>query len=240
MAKKKLLRSKNSGVYKLYHRLFPNEIYIGSTFVSFNTRLSQHKYRLKNGTHHSIRLSEICNQHGIDLIIECVELCPFDKCRERETFYINTLSPILNTTYEDRGAQLFKTVYQFTRNGILIKKYECIKLAAKMMGIDRATISNCALGKRSSGGGYVWSFTNNSKPLYPGRLIIRTEMDGSNPKEYSSLAAIAVDMNLPSTTAIRNCFIEKQHQAYGYLWKELRSAKPKMAMELGLSKKAIN
>jgi hypothetical protein len=39
-------------------------------------------------------------------------------------------------------------------------------------------------------------------------------------------------LNINSSTAIKNCFIGKQKQAYGFIWKK---ENPILAKELGLS-----
>lgn len=45
-------------------------------------------------------------------------------------------------------------------NGNLITKHISKAAAAKLLNIDPSSISNCALGRRRSAGGFKWSYNN--------------------------------------------------------------------------------
>lgn len=49
-----------------------------------------------------------------------------------------------------------KPVYQYTLQGLLIKKYESVNEAFRQTKIRH--ISECATGKRNTAGGYIWSY----------------------------------------------------------------------------------
>lgn len=72
-----------------------DKVYIGSA-VRFNTRKNQHLFHLKNGSHHSKKLQNHINKHGIDVISfsiiesDCINLI------DREQFYIDMLNPWFN------------------------------------------------------------------------------------------------------------------------------------------------
>lgn len=70
------------------------------------------------------------------------------ECREKIS---NSTSGKINTKNR-------KKVLQFSLEGIFIKEWLCIKLAAKELGITRPHISSCCSGKRNSCGGFIWKY----------------------------------------------------------------------------------
>lgn len=57
--------------------------------------------------------------------------------------------------YEDIY-EVSKAVYQFDTQGNFIKEYPSAIQAERETGIRNARISECCLGKRPRGGGYIW------------------------------------------------------------------------------------
>lgn len=55
-----------------------------------------------------------------------------------------------------------KPVIQRTKDGDFVCCYPSIGDAAKALGVSFSLISACCLGRRKSGGGYLWSFENKS------------------------------------------------------------------------------
>lgn len=51
-----------------------------------------------------------------------------------------------------------KAVRQYSKDGVMLKKWECMSEAAQKLGILKANISECCKNKRPSAGGYVWKF----------------------------------------------------------------------------------
>ena len=49
-----------------------------------------------------------------------------------------------------------KYVYQYSLNGVLIGEYESVNEAFRQTGIRH--ISECAIGKRKTAGGYIWTY----------------------------------------------------------------------------------
>lgn len=105
--------------------------------------------------------------------------------QEREQYYINILKPVYNSfdtvypkgrlwTEEDKkktklrmkGKPLSKTTYEKIRKPIyqmdmsdnFLKEYSSRKEAAESLNIDAGSITNCAVGKRKSAGGFKWSY----------------------------------------------------------------------------------
>lgn len=51
-----------------------------------------------------------------------------------------------------------KKVYQLTKDGALIREWDCMQQASNTLGISKPNISACCLGKRPSAGGYKWTY----------------------------------------------------------------------------------
>ena len=87
-----------TGVYKIYHDLFPDKVYIGSASrtkanlpnnVGFLVRWKRHLTELKNNKHCNNKLQRLVNKYGITgLKFEIVVFCSSENCLIEETFYI--------------------------------------------------------------------------------------------------------------------------------------------------------
>lgn len=87
-----------TGVYKIYHELFPDKVYIGSASrikakssndVGFLVRWRKHLTELKNNKHHNNKLQRLVNKYGIlGLKFEIVDFCQSEECILKENFYI--------------------------------------------------------------------------------------------------------------------------------------------------------
>ena len=53
---------------------------------------------------------------------------------------------------------LARPVYQYSKDGTFIKKWDYMNEAAKNLNISRGDISNVCLGRRKTAGGFVWSY----------------------------------------------------------------------------------
>jgi hypothetical protein len=118
-------------------------------------------------------------------ILEVCEGLSKNDIFKKEQFYIDKLKPVYNSfstvhpqgrywTKEDKNKasqrmrgkslpefvyeKIKKPIYQLTIDGKLIKKFNSKTEASQLLKIDNSSISNCALGKRKSAGGYKWSY----------------------------------------------------------------------------------
>ena len=124
------------------------------------------------------------------LVFKVLEICEDltkEEIFQREQYYIDKLKPAYNCfntvhpqgriwTEEDRnklkqkmkGKSLpkfvyeksQKPIYQLDMDGNLITKHVSKATAAKLLNIDPGSMSNCALGKRNSAGGFKWTYTH--------------------------------------------------------------------------------
>jgi hypothetical protein len=124
----------------------------------------------------------------------CDESMTIDQIRKKEQYYIDLLKPVYNSfdtiypkgrlwTKEDREKaklirkgksfpkevyeRIQKPIYQLDMKGNLIMKYSSKAKAAKILKIDPSSMSNCALRKRKSAGGYKWTYDhpNDAKAM---------------------------------------------------------------------------
>ena len=63
-----------------------------------------------------------------------------------------------NSNYGTRNERISKPVYQYTKDGQFVAKYESLHEVQRLFGYDNSTISACCNGKRKSAYGYIWSY----------------------------------------------------------------------------------
>lgn len=84
-----------SGVYKISN-LINDSVYIGSS-VYVKSRISQHKYALRNNKNSNWKLQAFYNKHGIDsLIFDIIEHCQVLNLKQREQHYLNVFKDKFN------------------------------------------------------------------------------------------------------------------------------------------------
>lgn len=116
----------------------------------------------------------------------------------------------------------FKTVYQFSLNGTLIKQWDMIKTASEELGINASGIGACCNGRCKTFAGFVWSYDNNfvlsgtykmgSKP------VVQYLTDGSYSKLWITLSEAATTLNIDRYSIIC-CCNGKAKKTHGYKWR---------------------
>lgn len=75
------------------------------------------------------------------------------------------VTPYFNLHYGTRMERIAKAngkkVRQYNKNGELLAVYASCAAAARVTGINRQAINNCALGKSKHSGGYVWKWEDD-------------------------------------------------------------------------------
>lgn len=214
----------------------------------FYRRFLEHLHFLEHNKHTSKYLQNVVNKYGIEgirfEILEIVETEDRKVILEKEQYYLDTLKPVYNSSTiarcptvpytEERKRKVserFKgrpfvkeaydktivSIFQFNKEGVFLKKYSSIQEASNATNIDRASISNCAAGKRKSAGSYLWSYTDSILLKHKPKIYQYT-LEDEYVKIYDTLEEIKKELNINTSTAIRNCFSGKQKQAYGFKW----------------------
>ena len=68
-----------------------------------------------------------------------------------------------NSNYGTRNERISKPVYQYTKDGSLVRSYPSAIEAERKSGYHQGHISACCLGKRKQHKGFIWTYT----PLIP-------------------------------------------------------------------------
>lgn len=223
-----LERINENGVYKIFHIKNKSALYIGSTFTKrrskvavggFYIRWNNHLKNLKKNKHHSKKLQYLVNMLGIKGIrFSILEICDNkESCINREQFYFDNIRPDLNTFIKSDRPNV-REVYQFSKHGQLIKKFESLVEAAKSLSIDRGSINNVALNKRRSAGGYIWSFSTNIDISGKYKLV-KYDLQMNKLEEYDNMSQAAKLHNKSTQSGIGSCVRGKTKQAYGFIWK---------------------
>jgi len=89
-------KHKESGVYIIWSKTFPERCYIGSSEDFYNRKRS-HFYHLKNNTSNHLKLQDHVNEFGLDdLVFEIIEKCNKDHLVYKEQYYISEYNPCFN------------------------------------------------------------------------------------------------------------------------------------------------
>jgi hypothetical protein len=124
-------------------------------------------------------------------------------------------------------------VLQFSKEGIFIKEFSSIELAAKTIGAHPETIRRCFRGESKIGMGFQWR--NRSDPIFKNgiknidpvkqnpisskpRAVLQFKMDGTFIKEYPSLIEASRILGISCKT-ISQCALNKTKSLAGYRWK---------------------
>ena len=117
-----------------------------------------------------------------------------------------------------------KSIYQYTKDGILVGKYESITEASRQTGIGRTNISLCLIGKNKSAGDYLWKYASDDNPeqIKPFinnsiKSIYQYNKDGKQVGCYESISEASRQTEI-CRSSISNCLIGKYKSAGGYGW----------------------
>ena len=160
--------STNEGIYQIRNEVNGKK-YVGKSINMFN-RYKQHKRRLDNNTHFNKHLQDSYNKHGRDNFI-------FEVIRYgHQTYSLEMEEQMFLDTYVNWGydyniqkksvvpprktKNCFKPILQWSKERILIKKWESIKSAADTLNINNSHISNVISKRLSTAGGYIWTNIN--------------------------------------------------------------------------------
>ena len=128
---------------------------------------------------------------------------------------------------KQRSQNQFKAVYQFTKEGIFIKKYESARTAAQEIGISRSTIQHvcCGIGNIKTAGGFVWRYTPNftEQPKSKGlkcKSVIQFDNYGNIIKKYNSVKEAAKEVSISEASIRQACNgTYGRKTAGGYIWR---------------------
>lgn len=121
-----------------------------------------------------------------------------------------------------------RKVSQYTLDGMFLRTFDSIGLAAKYIGVCATCIGNCASGKQNSAGGYKWEYETEAKlqvnkgiklPVgFRGKPVIQLTLNGDFVAEYVSIQDAARRIGVNATTIARAINGKYKHCG-GFLWR---------------------
>lgn len=117
---------------------------------------------------------------------------------------------------------LKKVVYQYSLDGVFMRKYNSISEAAKCIGIFDEEISRCAKGKHKIAGGFTWRYTNKENvnidlKRSDHKNIFQYDLEGNFVREWKSKIEAAKSLNLKEDS-IKSVLYNINKSSGGYLW----------------------
>jgi group I intron endonuclease len=217
-----------SGIYLIQ---IGARMYIGSS-VGIGKRLLTHRSRLKNNKHENIIMINCFNKYGKEqCYFKVLEQCNENVLCEREKFYIDVLKPELNVELDpvkQNGDYKTKKVYQYNKNGEFLKEYPGCAEAERTLDKSNSKISQCAIGKRKSAYGYLWSYEKVDKLVYQNnsskakaKKVSQYTMEGKFITTHNSIAEAVRVLGLQENacTNISSAALGNTNHAYNYVWK---------------------
>lgn len=123
------------------------------------------------GKHHTPRSIELIKSHQPSFAGECnpnygnkwseeQKKSLSDKQKDRlKSMSIEQRDRMIQHNKELNESKKIK-VYQLSKDGNIIKEWECIGDAARMLGLNAPNIIACLKGRQKTCGGYVWRYVN--------------------------------------------------------------------------------
>lgn len=213
------------------------KIYIGQTIRDIQSRIANHKSTANKRPYKSKWLYQDVQKYGWDSfeisMVRKIESPNKVELKEEldkaEKIYIQKLNTIYphgyNINIGGSDAPIKEVpVYQFDKQGNLLKRYKSITNASKSIDISRICIHDCCNGKQASAGGYIWSW-NNKVPKTSIKIKQRCvgvfDLNNNLLNKFNSPkdAAIEIFNNTNKISGISKCLSNRTKTAYGFIWK---------------------
>lgn len=242
----------SSGIYKIYHELFPTKLYIGSSArvsksSGFVRRWGRHYTDLSKNKHGNKKLQNLVNKYGISgLCFEIVEVIQDNNIIiEREQYWIDTLKPYYNICKKAGSSFGRKTsleniikrsrpIEQYSLSGKFLSYFFNATEASKKTGIKVSLIRqscNNQIKKVSQAGGFQWKYKDSCIPIEvyakgTSHKVACYTKDGNLYKVYSSLLEASKSLNIPCGNISKNITDPRSGVCYGYVFKRIENKAP--------------
>lgn len=148
-----------------------------------------------------------------------------EHCKEN-TYSKETSKKRLETRKKRGTSTAPKTIYQYTKEGIFIKKFYSIKEAERNTSINHNSIHRVLNDPTQSAGGFLWTSTYVKNIIYNKRkrpnskAILQYDAKGGFVKEWKSVTEAAKNLNLNVGNIIRNIKSNATPRKYKFVYKE--------------------
>jgi hypothetical protein len=199
----KSIITKNLNISGIYLIKINEHMYVGSS-LNVKKRLGAHILKLKKSKHENRYMQNRFIKYSIDKCSYCLlEECSSDTRLHREKYWIDTLSPDLNSKMDPVSQTNSKTqskiVYQYNLNGEYLGYFPSASEAARTYNLESSSIASCCREKLyKSAGGFQWSYVkkenisynNNSKFSKIKKVTMYTKL-GKKIKTFNSIVDAA-------------------------------------------------
>jgi hypothetical protein len=119
-----------------------------------------------------------------------------------------------------RPTQYHMEIFQYTLDGVLMKKWNDVSDIEKELRYARYQIRSCCRGDFKYAYGYVWVFISNKPPLFPvstGISILQCDMQNNVIKKWGNLKAASKESGVSKHRILKACK-EEIDSAGGFIW----------------------
>ncbi len=184
------------GIYKIWHVVYEDRIYIGSASNFFRSRWYRHIRDLQNNKHHAKKLQRIVNKYGIDgLRFQILEVVAPEDCKRVEQIYLDALHPFYNSNPSSIALHIFTE-----KDKLKAKKKQ--RYNDKMFG--RQPMSQNTKD--------IISLTRQKKPLY------QYDLEGNFIYKFPSILDAARSLHTKSTKSLIMTARQERLSSHGYIW----------------------
>jgi len=113
-----------------------------------------------------------------------------------------------------------KIIYCFTKEGKLIRGFDCIADASRYTGIGYSAIKNCVSGLTKTAGGIIWS-VNETKCIEYSNKTNRRVLCMETQEEFESITQAATWAGMKNPSGIHSVCNGLRQKAGNYHWKYL-------------------
>ncbi len=154
---------------------------------------------------------------------------PIDQLNYQERRFIEIFNTMAPNGYNIQAGGICnyhesrKTVYQYDKNGMLIKSWEGLSEPSSSINVSIQSLNSCLQGRAKTCGGYYWSYQLLEK--YPvlekidntNKSVVMYDLNGNKIKTFVSIAEAANFVN-GERSPIKKCCRKELKTAYGYKW----------------------
>jgi group I intron endonuclease len=142
------------------------------------------------------------------------------------------LKRVNSTDYKIRAEKYYKSILQYSLEGVFIREWNSGKEASQVLGINRSSITDCMKGRKNTSGGFIWKYKTDKientvqsvKPkeeLTSERLskpILQYTLSGILLGEWKSATHAYKVLGIPQGDITGVCR-ERLVSAGGFIWK---------------------
>jgi len=216
----KMKQESNFIVYKATN-LETNEVYIGSTTSTLDTRKKDHIQKANKGNGHFFQ--EAIGTYGPEAFQweEIDTASSINELAEKEREYIFKYNSKEEGYNCDSGGGFKKSIYQYSLDGNLVAEYESLSCAANAVNAGKKAISNTCLGYNNSCKGYYWSYLCKDEFKVQDKRkkeVFQYDLEGNLLAKYISASEASRKTGV-SKSCITKCCRGERKSSNNFIWR---------------------